>query len=86
MPPKPRKKRQSLEEQSAERLNPYAIGISLKADQKCHPSRKCTYNDLCMGNLALRIDNIVGACSLVREDYFDTAWEEIGQWWFQLIH
>ena len=39
-----------------------------------------------MGNLALRIDNIVEPCSLVREDYFNTAWEEMGQWWFQLIH
>jgi len=85
-PPKPRKKRQSVEDQAKERLNPYAIGISLKADQKCHPSRTCIYNDLCMGNLALRLDNIVEACSLVREDYFNTAWDERGRWWFEIIN
>ena len=39
-----------------------------------------------MGNLAFCIDNIVEACSLVHKDYFDTAWNKMGRWWFQIIH
>ena len=38
-----------------------------------------------MGRLAFRIDNIVEACFLVRENYFNTASDEMEHWWVDII-